>query len=99
MLGGARSATRTGRLRAPYPVYPPLRERATAGFVFLDPRAFRIFQRQLQLTRQRLDGRAAALPRALGLETQIADAPTPRSDDPADRAVVPAIRMILIKAP
>src|SRR5437667_3199622 len=68
-------------------------------FRFLDPRAFRIFQRQLELTRQRLDGGTAALPRAFRLEPQIADAPAPRGEDAADGPVVAAIRVILIEPP
>jgi len=39
------------------------------------------------------------LPGSIRLEPQIPDAASPRRDDPADGAVVAAIRMILIKSP
>ena len=48
--------------------------------VTLDRRTFRIQQREPQLLRERIDGRAAALPRAFGLEAQVADAAAPRRD-------------------
>src|SRR5882762_5790795 len=102
MLGGARSATRTGRLRAPHPVLwvrggssrtrPPLTPDP------LNPSAFRIFQRQLELTRQRLDGSPLTLPSALCLEAEVADAAAPRRDHAADRAIVTAIGMILVES-
>ena len=98
MLGGARSATRTGRLRAPYPVYSYMLHIGSDGPV-LHSSAFRIFQRQLELTRQRFDGRALPFPRAVGLEPQVADAASPWSDDPTDRAVIATIGVILIKSP
>src|SRR5262249_55830312 len=64
-----------------------------------DGRALGILQREPKLLRQRVDGRAAALPRAVGLEPQIADAASPRRDDAADGAEVAAIRVLLIQAP
>src|SRR5689334_9167863 len=99
MLGGARSTTRKGRLRAPYPVYPPERGSATVGLVFLDPGAFWIFQRQLELARQRLDRGTAALPRAFGFKSQVTNATAPWRDDSTDRAVIAAVGVILIEPP
>src|SRR5262249_21128322 len=99
MLGGARSATRTGRLRAPHPVYPQKASDELIPELLLDARTFRIFQRKLELTCQRLDRRAAAFPRAFGFEPQVAYSAAPRGDDTANRAIVTAIRVILIKAP
>src|SRR6266850_6637176 len=98
MLGGARSATRTGRLRAPYPVSSYILPGGPKHLPTLHSSAFRIFQRQLELTRQRLDGCPLPLPRALGLEPQVADAAYPRGDDASDRAVVATVGVILIKS-
>src|ERR1051325_9065153 len=86
MLGGARPAFRAGRLRTPHSVS------------FLHPGAFRILQGKLQFTRKRIDGRTAALPRSLGLESQITDAASPRRDHASDCAEVGAIRVVLIEA-
>src|SRR5580692_9699705 len=61
--------------------------------------AFGILKRQLQLLRQRIDGRAAALPGPFGLEAQITDAPAPRRDHAADRPEVAAIGVLLIQPP
>src|SRR5450631_2959993 len=63
----------------------------------LDSCALRILQRQPQLLRERVDRRAGALPRALGLEPQIADAAAPRRDRPADGPEVGAIGVLLIE--
>ena len=60
-------------------------------------RALRILQREPQLLRQRIDGRAAALPGAFGLEPQVADAAAPRRDHAADGAEVGAIGVLLIE--
>src|SRR6185503_19839994 len=98
MLGGARSATRTGRLRAPYPVFSYIPGGSRGPARQLDPSAVRIFQRQLELTRQRFDGGALPLPRSIRLEPQIADAASPRRDNPANRAVVTAVRVVLIES-
>src|SRR4029077_300105 len=65
----------------------------------LDGGSFRIHQRQPELLRQRIDRRARALPRAFGLEAEIADAAAPRRDDAADGAEVGSIGVLLIEAP
>src|SRR6185295_15163173 len=65
----------------------------------LDSRALRVHESEPELFRQRIDRRAAALPRAFGLEPQIADAAAPRSQDAADRAEVRAIGVLLIETP
>ena len=62
-------------------------------------RALRILQRQPQFLGERLDGRAAALPRAFGLEPQVADAAAPRRDDAADRTEVATVGVFLIQPP
>src|SRR3954465_13118362 len=54
-------------------------------------------KRKLQLFRQRLDRRPSPLPRPFGLEAQIADAASPRSDHPADGAEVGAVGVLLIQ--
>src|SRR4051812_48686758 len=64
----------------------------------LDGGSFRIHQRQPQFLRQRIDGRAGALPRAFGLEPEIADAAAPRRDDAADGAEIRAVGVLLIEA-
>src|SRR5207245_11032733 len=61
----------------------------------LNSGALRVLKRQPELLRQRIHRRAAPLPRALGLEPQIADAAAPRRDDAADRPEVGAIRVLL----
>src|SRR2546423_613728 len=63
----------------------------------LNPRPFRIFQSQLQFACKGVNGRAAALPGAIGLEPEVADAAAPRRDDAANRAVVAAIGVILVQ--
>src|SRR5829696_4661289 len=63
----------------------------------LDGRSFRVLERQAQLLRQRVHGRPAALPRTLGLETQVADAAAPRRDGAADGAEVGAIGVLLVE--
>src|SRR5690349_5315199 len=63
----------------------------------LDSGPLRVLQRELQLLRQRFDSGAAALPGAVGLETEIADAAAPRRNDAPDRTEVGAIRMLLIE--
>src|SRR5262245_60260444 len=60
-------------------------------------RAFRILEGEFQFFRELIDGRARALPRAVGLESQVADAAAPRRDHAADRAEVGAIGMLLIE--
>src|SRR5689334_20149221 len=65
--------------------------------VRLDSRSLRILQRQPALLGQRIDRRAAALPRALGLEAEIADAAAPRRDDAADGAEVRAVGVLLVQ--
>src|SRR5688500_9974495 len=65
----------------------------------LHARAFRVFQRQLQLPGQRIHRRALTLPGALAFEAQIADSTTPRSDNPADRPEVAAVGVFLIESP
>src|SRR5437868_3082638 len=59
---------------------------------------FRVHQRQAQFLRQRIDRGARALPRAFGLEAQVADAAAPRRDDAADGAEVRAVGVLLIEA-
>src|SRR5438477_140962 len=48
---------------------------------------------------ERIDRRAAALPRAVGLEPEIADTAAPRRDHAADGAEVASIRMLLVETP
>src|SRR5262245_36214513 len=66
--------------------------------VRLDSRALRVLQGEAELLRERVDGGAAPLPRALGLEPEIADAAAPRRDDAADGAEVGAVGVLLIEA-
>src|SRR6478735_5826900 len=73
---------------------PPVIRRGT---LYRGP--LRVLQREPQLFRQRIDGRAGALPGAVGLEPQVADAATPRRDDAADGAEVRAIRVLLVQPP
>src|SRR4051794_37426924 len=63
----------------------------------LDGRALRVLERQPQLFGERIDRGAGALPGAVGLEPQIADAATPRRDHAADRAEVAALGVLLIE--
>src|SRR5919197_538470 len=65
----------------------------------LDGGTFGILQGEPQLFRQRLDGGAGALPLPFGLEPQIADAPAPRRDHPADRPEIAAVGVLLIEPP
>src|SRR5438034_1490151 len=62
-----------------------------------DRRALGILQRESQLLRERLDGRAGALPLPFGLEAQVADAAAPRRNDTADRTEITAIGVLLIQ--
>src|SRR3954471_11205489 len=87
MLGGARSAVSDGASSD-----------APTG-TSLHPRPFRIFQRQLELPRQCVGGRAGPLPRAFALEPQVADAAPPRSDHAADGAKVGPVGVFLVQAP
>src|SRR5205085_11624167 len=105
---GAFSDAPTGTLQLPTPSFDPAQfptgnwVAGTIGsweFSFSDPCAFRIFQRQLQFARERVDGRTGTLPGAVGLEPQIPDPPSPRRDDPADRPEIGPIRMLLIQPP
>src|SRR6188472_4647935 len=66
-------------------------------FSFLDPRAFRIFQRQLQLPGKRIHGRPRTLPRALAFEAQVTNPATPGSDDAANGPEIRPVRMLLIE--
>src|SRR6476620_9280018 len=101
MLGGARSTVSdgassdapTGTLNTQFPTY----RGTTLGVATLDPRAFRIFQRQLQLAGKRLDGCPRSLPGALALESQVTDPAPPGSNHPADGAEISPVRMLLIE--
>src|SRR5205085_11227089 len=62
-------------------------------------RAFGVLQREPELLGQRVDGRPGALPCAVGLEPQVADAAAPRRDDAADRTEVRSIDVLLIEPP
>src|SRR5207248_7335649 len=73
---------------------PPVMSNVTS-----DGGAFRILQREPQLLGQRVDRRPGALPGAVGLEPQVADAAAPRRDDAADRAEVRSIDVLLIEPP
>src|SRR5690349_13811535 len=64
----------------------------------LDSGTLRILQRQPQFLGERFHGRPAALPRAIGLEPEIADATPPRRDHAADGPVIGTLRMLLIEA-
>src|SRR4051812_22811058 len=59
--------------------------------------ALRVLQCKLQLFGERLDGRAATLPGAVGLEPEIADASAPRRDHTADRPEVRALCVLLVE--
>src|SRR6187402_2411153 len=61
-------------------------------------RALGILEGELQLLGQRVDGGAAALPLTLGFKSQIADAASPRCQDPTDRPEIGAVGMLLIEA-
>src|SRR5439155_5023936 len=63
----------------------------------LDRRALRILQREPELLRERVDRRARALPRAFGLEAQVADAAAPRRDHAADGPEIRPVRVLLIE--
>src|SRR5947207_10348528 len=76
---------------------PPVMRRLRNLLTTSDRGAFRILQREPQLLRERIDGRARALPGAFGLEPQIADAPAPRRDHTPDRAEVRSVRVLLIQ--
>src|SRR6266705_2963167 len=73
--------------------------RSVPKFQILDRRALGILQRESQLLRQRLDGRAGALPLPLGFEAEVADAATPRRNDPTDRTEITAIGVLLVQTP
>src|SRR6476646_4711846 len=73
---------------------PPVIRRGT---LYRGP--LRVLQREPQLFRQRIDGRAGALPGAVGLEPKVADAAAPRRDDAADGAEVAALGVLLIEPP
>src|SRR5437899_624156 len=75
---------------------PPVMSRVDTSN-FSDGRSFRILKRQAELLRQRVHGRARPLPRAFGLEPQIADAAAPRRDDAADRAEIGAVGVLLVE--
>ena len=68
--------------------------RATPGS---NHRAFGILKGQFQLLGELIDRRSGSLPRAVGLEAQIADAAAPRRDHAADRAEVGAVGVLLIE--
>ena len=80
--GGARGGP--GRVRSPGHDF-------VAGITVLDHRAFRILQREPQFLGELVDARAVALPGAVGLEAEVADAAAPRGDDAADGAEVCAV--------
>src|SRR5690349_4793470 len=77
---------------------PPVMRRLR-NLLTSDRGAFRILQREPQLLRERIDGRARPLPGAFGLEPQIADPPAPRCDHAPDRAEVRPVGVLLIEAP
>src|SRR5262249_22094347 len=60
--------------------------------------AFGILQRQLELARQRIDGRTRALPHALALEPHVPDPASPRGNHAADRTVVGAVGVLLVES-
>src|SRR5687767_2850910 len=60
---------------------------------------FRVLKRQPQLLGERIDGRAAALPGALGFEAQVPDPAAPGRDDAADRPEVSPIGVLLVEPP
>src|SRR5262245_35062213 len=63
----------------------------------LNGSSFGVHERQPQLFRERVDGRAAAFPGTFGFEPQVADAAAPRRDDAADGTEVAAIGVLLIE--
>src|SRR5437764_8736390 len=58
-----------------------------------------ILQRQPQLLRQRIDRCPAALPGALRLEPEIADAAAPRRNHATDRPEIAPVGMLLVEPP
>src|SRR5262245_54699259 len=74
---------------------PPVMRRAFKARS--DRRALGILKGQSELLGQRIDGRPAALPRAIGFEAQIADPSAPRRDHTANGAEIRAIRVLLIE--
>jgi hypothetical protein len=63
----------------------------------LSDRAFGVLQGEPEFLDQLVNGRTRPLPGAVGLEAQVADAATPRSDDAADGPEVCAIGVLLVQ--
>src|SRR3954451_10414274 len=59
--------------------------------------AFRVLQCEPQLFGERVDGRPASLPCALGFEPHVADAAAPRGDGAADGPEIRSLGVVLIQ--
>src|ERR1700736_4137490 len=93
-LSGSWSSACWTRLEPMNPAPPVMR---SVGMCPSDRCALRILQREPQLLRERIDRGPAALPRAFGLEPQVADAAAPRRDHAADGAEVGTIGVLLVE--